>query len=78
MFGSVMSCSPDGKFLVSLGSGGPGRVWDLTSSTVAASLLKENVRIFFFVENSHIEEPPWINILVECRILELETRTEHP
>ena len=50
MFGSVMSCSPDGKFLVSLGSGGPGRVWDLTSSTVAASLLKENVRIFFFLK----------------------------
>lgn len=62
MFGSVMSCSPDGKFLVSLGSGGPGRVWDLTSSTAIASLPKENVRNFC---NSHIEELSWINVLVE-------------
>lgn len=62
MFGSVTSCSPDGKFLVSLGSGGPGRVWDLTSSTAVASLPKENVRNFC---NSHIEELSWINVLVE-------------
>ncbi|KAL6957954.1 hypothetical protein U1Q18_043144 [Sarracenia purpurea var. burkii] len=41
--GLAMSCSPDGKFLVSVGSGGPGRVWDLTSSMPVASLLKENV-----------------------------------
>lgn len=44
-----MFCSPDGKFLVSLGSGGPGRVWDLTSSTVVASLPKENVRNNFVI-----------------------------
>ncbi|THG00129.1 hypothetical protein TEA_006932 [Camellia sinensis var. sinensis] len=35
--------SPDGKFLVSVGSSGPGRVWDVTSSTPVASLSKENV-----------------------------------
>lgn len=38
-----LSCSPDGKFLVSLGSSGPGRVWDITLSTVAASLPPEKV-----------------------------------
>lgn len=46
---SVMSCSPDGKFLVSVGSGGPGRVWDVTSSKTVASLPKEHVsnNLFF-------------------------------
>lgn len=38
-----LSCSPDGKYLVSLGNRGPARVWDVTSSTVVASLPKENV-----------------------------------
>ncbi|KAF3432184.1 hypothetical protein FNV43_RR26923 [Rhamnella rubrinervis] len=38
--------SPDGKLLVSLGSGGPCRVWDITSSAVVASLQKENDEIF--------------------------------
>lgn len=38
-----MSGSPDGKFLVSLGSGSPCRVWDVESSAVVASLPKENV-----------------------------------
>ena len=38
-----LSCSPDGKFLVSLGDRGPGRVWDVTSSTVVASLPAEKV-----------------------------------
>lgn len=38
-----LSCSPDGKFLVSLGQSGPGRVWDVTSSTVVASLPTEKV-----------------------------------
>lgn len=51
-----MFCSPDGKFLVSLGSGGPGRVWDLTSSTVVASLPKENVRNNFVIT---ILRPPY-------------------
>lgn len=37
------SCSPDGKYLVSLGNSGPARVWGVTSSTVIASLPKENV-----------------------------------
>lgn len=38
--------SPDGKFLVSLGQSGPGRVWDVTSSTVVASLPTEKDEIF--------------------------------
>lgn len=38
-----VSCSPDGKFLVSLGNRGAGRVWDLASSAVATPLAKENV-----------------------------------
>ncbi|XP_028097209.1 SEC12-like protein 2 isoform X5 [Camellia sinensis] len=40
--------SPDGKFLVSVGSSGPGRVWDVTSSTPVASLSKENDEMFGF------------------------------
>lgn len=39
--------SPDGKFLVSVGSG-PGRVWDISSSMAKASLPKENDEIFGF------------------------------
>lgn len=42
--GLYVSCSPDGKFLVSVGSG-PGRVWDISSSLAKVSLPKENVRI---------------------------------
>ncbi|XP_062171018.1 SEC12-like protein 2 [Alnus glutinosa] len=38
--------SLDGKYLVSLGNRGPARVWDMTSSTVVASLSKENDEIF--------------------------------
>ncbi|KAM0961182.1 hypothetical protein ACFX13_020922 [Malus domestica] len=38
--------SPDGKFLVSLGDRGPGRVWDVTSSTVVASLPPEKDEVF--------------------------------
>ncbi|XP_071725130.1 SEC12-like protein 2 [Rutidosis leptorrhynchoides] len=38
--------SPDGKYLVSLGSGGPGRVWDIESSKVVASLSKQSDEIF--------------------------------
>ncbi|KAK9048831.1 hypothetical protein SSX86_032202 [Deinandra increscens subsp. villosa] len=40
--------SPDGKFLVSVGSAGPGRVWELSSSTLKASLPKENDEVFGF------------------------------
>ncbi|PWA96434.1 quinoprotein alcohol dehydrogenase-like superfamily [Artemisia annua] len=40
--------SPDGKFLVSVGSGGPGRVWDISASTLTASLAKENDEVFGF------------------------------
>ncbi|XP_057801873.1 SEC12-like protein 2 isoform X1 [Salvia miltiorrhiza] len=39
--------SPDGKFLVSVGSG-PGRIWDVASSSSVASLPQENDEIFRF------------------------------
>ncbi|KAF8407661.1 hypothetical protein HHK36_006796 [Tetracentron sinense] len=44
--------SLDGKFLVSLGSGGPCKVWDVTSSTIVASLPKENDEVFGFCKFS--------------------------
>ncbi|PWA44063.1 SEC12P-like 2 protein [Artemisia annua] len=47
--------SPDGKFLVSVGSG-PGRVWDISSSTAKASLPKENDEIFGFCRFSQNSE----------------------
>ncbi|XP_065628340.1 SEC12-like protein 2 [Quercus suber] len=40
--------SPDGKYLVSVGNSGPAKVWDLTSKTTTASLLKENDEVFCF------------------------------
>ncbi|KAF8399000.1 hypothetical protein HHK36_014867 [Tetracentron sinense] len=46
----------DGKFLVSLGSGGPCRVWDLTSSTIVASLPKENDEVFGFCRFSQTSD----------------------
>eukprot|EP00262_Sarcandra_glabra_P012780 TRINITY_DN3369_c0_g1_i1.p1 TRINITY_DN3369_c0_g1~~TRINITY_DN3369_c0_g1_i1.p1 ORF type:complete len:404 (+),score=67.89 TRINITY_DN3369_c0_g1_i1:81-1292(+) len=45
--------SKDGKFLVSLGSSGPCRVWDLTSFTVVANLPRENGEVFRFCRFSH-------------------------
>ncbi|KAK9276211.1 hypothetical protein L1049_005742 [Liquidambar formosana] len=48
--------SLDGKFLVSLGSGGPCRVWDVTSSGVVASLPKENDEVFGFCRFSQISD----------------------
>lgn len=42
----VVRCSPDGKFLASVGGSGPGRIWDVESSSSKASLPKENVRAF--------------------------------
>ncbi|GJR22697.1 sec12-like protein 2 [Tanacetum coccineum] len=47
--------SPDGKFLVSVGSG-PGRVWDISSSVAKASLPKENDEIFGFCRFSQNNE----------------------
>ncbi|KAJ0094123.1 hypothetical protein Patl1_15409 [Pistacia atlantica] len=38
------SYSPDGNFLVSLGKRGPGRVWDVTSASVVASLPTEKYK----------------------------------
>ncbi|TXG54647.1 hypothetical protein EZV62_019903 [Acer yangbiense] len=51
-----LSCSPDGKFLVSLGNRGHSRVWDVTSSTVVASLAKEKDEIFVSCRFSPIND----------------------
>ncbi|KAK4758732.1 hypothetical protein SAY87_020033 [Trapa incisa] len=48
--------SHDGKFLVSLGNSGPCRVWDVTSSTVVASLSKENDERFGFCRFSQLSD----------------------
>ncbi|KAI7979299.1 SEC12-like protein 2 [Camellia lanceoleosa] len=40
--------SPDGKFLMSVGSSGPGRVWDVTSLACGFLLSKENDEMFGF------------------------------
>ncbi|XAR72249.1 hypothetical protein NMG60_11018826 [Bertholletia excelsa] len=48
--------SPDGKFLVSVGSGGPGRIWDVTSSSLVASLSRENDEVFGFCRFSQNSE----------------------
>ncbi|KAM5567024.1 hypothetical protein ABKV19_015243 [Rosa sericea] len=51
--------SHDGKFLVSLGQSGPGRVWDVTSAAVVATLPTEKDEVFcagkFSLVNNGIE-----------------------
>ncbi|KAF7131744.1 hypothetical protein RHSIM_Rhsim09G0049500 [Rhododendron simsii] len=54
--------NPDGKFLVSVGSGGPGRVWDVTSSKPVASLPKEQDEVFGFCRFSHSDKNPVLYI----------------
>ncbi|KAI8537885.1 hypothetical protein RHMOL_Rhmol09G0059100 [Rhododendron molle] len=54
--------SPDGKFLVSVGSGGPGRVWDVTSSKPVASLPKEQDEVFGFCRFSRNDKNPVLYI----------------
>ena len=39
----MSSCSPDGRFLASVGSSGPGMVWDIASSAPIASLKTKKV-----------------------------------
>ncbi|KAJ0868005.1 putative transcription factor WD40-like family [Helianthus annuus] len=48
---ATLDFSPDGKYLVSVGSG-PGRVWDISSSIAKASLSKENDEVFGFCKFS--------------------------
>ncbi|KAK4741657.1 hypothetical protein SAY87_025245 [Trapa incisa] len=48
--------SYDGKFLVSLGNSGPCRVWDVASSTIVASLSKENDERFGFCRFSQLSD----------------------
>ncbi|XP_057961537.1 SEC12-like protein 2 isoform X2 [Malania oleifera] len=58
--------SPDGKFLASLGSGGPCRVWDATSSTLVASLPKENDEVFGFCrfsQNSNMNQVLYTTVM---------------
>lgn len=47
--------SQDGKFLVSVGSGGPCRVWDMSSSEVVTSLPKKKDEVFGFCRFSQRE-----------------------
>lgn len=47
--------SPDGKFLASVGSG-PCRIWDVSKSISAASLMKENDEIFGYCRFSPIND----------------------
>ncbi|KAJ0096405.1 hypothetical protein Patl1_27673 [Pistacia atlantica] len=42
---ALFSCNPYGKFLFSLGNRGPGKVWDVTSVSVVAFVLKENTKV---------------------------------
>ncbi|XP_074330611.1 SEC12-like protein 2 [Apium graveolens] len=48
-----LSFSPDGKFLASVGSSGPGRIWDIASSTPVAALPKVKDERFGFCRFSH-------------------------
>lgn len=48
--------SIDGKYLVSLGSGGPCKVWDVASSKAVATLPKENDENFGFCRFSQSSE----------------------
>lgn len=43
-----LSFSPDGKFLASVGSSGPGRIWEIASSTPVAALQKVKDERFGF------------------------------
>lgn len=48
-----LSFSPEGKFLASVGSSGPGRIWDIASSTPIAALQKVKDERFGFCRFSH-------------------------
>ncbi|GFP86166.1 putative late blight resistance protein homolog r1a-6 [Phtheirospermum japonicum] len=50
-----LQVSPDGKFLVSVGSG-PARIWNVTTSTPAASLPKQNDEIFGYARFSRTSD----------------------
>ncbi|XP_054793608.1 SEC12-like protein 2 [Prosopis cineraria] len=52
--------SSDGKLLVSLGSGGPCRVWDASSSTVLASISSKNGEVFTSCRFSQINDGTYI------------------
>ncbi|KAF7827672.1 SEC12-like protein 2 [Senna tora] len=51
-----LNFSSDGKLLVSLGSGGPCRVWELSSSTVLTSISSKNREIFSSCRFSQIND----------------------
>ncbi|CAN1139625.1 SEC12-like protein 2 [Linum perenne] len=61
--------SPDGKFLVSLGSRGPGRVWDVPSAKVVATLPNGNDEMFSccrFVQTRDNSLILYIAAITEC------------
>ncbi|KAJ8554509.1 hypothetical protein K7X08_025187 [Anisodus acutangulus] len=58
--------SPDGKFLASVGSG-PCRIWDVSKSTSAASLKKENDEIFGSCRFSPINDENQVLYIITMR-----------
>ncbi|KAI3466987.1 hypothetical protein Pfo_023650 [Paulownia fortunei] len=58
--------SPDGKFLVSVGSG-PGRIWNVTKSTSIASLPKENDEVFGFCRFSRTTDTDLVLYITAMR-----------
>ncbi|KAH6762921.1 hypothetical protein C2S52_020354 [Perilla frutescens var. hirtella] len=58
--------SPDGKFIVSVGSG-PGRIWDVASSSSVASLPKENDEIFGFCRFSRATDTDQVLYITTMR-----------
>ncbi|KAL2233316.1 SEC12-like protein 2 [Sesamum indicum] len=58
--------SPDAKFLVSVGSG-PGRIWNVATSTSVASLPKENDEIFGFCRFSRTTDTDQVLYITAMR-----------
>ncbi|KAK6122347.1 hypothetical protein DH2020_043967 [Rehmannia glutinosa] len=58
--------SPDGKFLVSVGSG-PARIWNVATSTSVASLPKENDEIFGFCRFSRTTDTDQVLYITTMR-----------
>ncbi|XP_057425041.1 SEC12-like protein 2 isoform X2 [Lotus japonicus] len=52
--------SSNGKWIVSLGSGGPCRVWDLSSGIALGSLSTKNRELFSGCRFSQINESTWV------------------
>ncbi|KAL3824260.1 hypothetical protein ACJIZ3_020289 [Penstemon smallii] len=61
--------SPDGKFLISVGSGSgsPGRIWNVSTSTSIASLPKEKDEIFGFARFSQTTDTDQVLYITSMR-----------